>query len=756
MVFCLDFFATIGDMNLLTPIQDLNRVGKVLSGRLHLLGIETVQDLLYYFPFRYEDFSKTFIIDELQEGQQVTIKGTIETIASKRSPRKRMIITEAIVADESGRLRVTWFGQPFISKVLKAGDVVYLSGKITGNAFGLQMVGPSYEKSKETAHTPKDIFDTDETENVDALTSSPTTTHTARIVPIYPLTAGITEKQMRFLMAQIIPMAKEVPEWLPDQIQNAAQVISLGQALQHIHFPENFDHVKAAEKRLKFDEVFLLQLRAEMMRQEMKRSRAPQISFQEKLIKQFVGSLPFELTKDQKIAAWEILQDLEKTEPMNRLIEGDVGSGKTVVAAMCMYNAALCGFQSVILVPTEVLAFQHFESLQKIFEKFDVKIGILTRSRAETNVLHDLKNIETSSKTKNKKVSFAEQKRNVLQKMKSGEVQIMVGTHALLSDDVTFQKLGLVVVDEQHRFGVEQRKQIREKSGNKKLTPHFLSMTATPIPRTFALTLYGDLDLSIIKTKPAGRKPIMTRVVEPHNRQKAYEFIEKQVKEGRQVFVICPLIEQKEETEEEKTKNKKPEAFASPTDEKKSVMEEYEKLSKVVFPHLKVAFLHGKMKSQEKDLVMSAFARGETDILVSTSVVEVGVNIPNATVMMIEGAERFGLAQLHQFRGRVGRSDHQSYCFLFTDSFSDAVAERLKFFEETLDGFALAEYDLQTRGPGEVYGKTQSGLMSMRLATMHDTDIIRMARDVARDIDFAAFPVLRQKVEAWEKHIHLE
>ncbi len=717
-------------MNLSTPISELNRVGKVLGTRLKYLGIETAEDLLFYFPFRYEDYSKAEVIDELQDGEQVTIHGKIEHIASKRSPRKRKIITEAIVADASGKLRIVWFGQPYIAKVLKTGDSVYLSGKVTRDAFGLHMTGPAYEKEKT------------ETVSQEGLS----TMHTARIVPIYPLTAGITEKQIRFLMAQILPAAKEVPDWLPEEMIHQAKMMSLSDALQSIHFPENWEQVKQAEKRLKFDEIFLLQLRAEMIRQEIKRVKAPEITFQEDLIKQFVQSLPFELTKDQKIAAWEILQDLQKTQPMNRLVEGDVGSGKTVVAAMAMYNAILCGYQSVIMAPTEVLAFQHFDTLTKVFAPFDVKIGILTRSRATATVADA------------KKESFSEQKKQLLEKIHTGEIQIMIGTHALLSENVEFNKLGLVVVDEQHRFGVEQRRMIRDKSGLKKVTPHFLSMTATPIPRTFALTLYGDLDLSIIKTKPMGRKPIVTRLVEPHNRQKAYDFIRKQVQDGRQVFVICPLIEQNLNGENEvgSAKKKQNVLIGSPITEMKSVMEEYEKLSKVIFPDLRVNFLHGKLKSKEKEEVMQAFAAGQTDILVSTSVVEVGVNIPNATVMMIEGAERFGLAQLHQFRGRVGRSDHQSYCFLFTDSISESVSERLKFFEQTLDGFVLAEYDLQTRGPGEVYGKTQSGLMSMRLATMQDTDIIKQARDFARDIDFKQYPQLKEKVKQWEKSVHLE
>jgi ATP-dependent DNA helicase RecG len=386
------------------------------------------------------------------------------------------------------------------------------------------------------------------------------------------------------------------------------------------------------------------------------------------------------------------------------------------------------------MAPTEILASQHYETLQKIFENYDVKIALLSRTQFQV--------LNYAFTTKAKK----SQKEEVIEKIKDGTVQIIIGTHALLSENVKFKKLGLVVVDEQHRFGVEQRKTIRDKSGQKNITPHFLSMTATPIPRSFALTLYGDLDLSIIKTKPSGRKPILTRLVEPKNRQKAYDFIRAQVAQGRQVFVICPLI----------TESTKDEKQIESLDEKKTVLKEYEKLSQEIFPKLRVDFLHGKLKGNEKDEKMKKFAAGETDILVSTSVVEVGVNIPNASVMMIEDAELFGLAQLHQFRGRVGRSIHQSYCFLLTDSSSQSAMDRLRFFEKTLDGFELSEYDLQTRGPGEVYGTSQSGMMNLRLASLQDSDIIRLARDLARGIDFKNYPTLKEKLRDWEKKVHLE
>ncbi len=698
-----------------TPISKLHRVGKALETRLKILGIETLQDLLFYYPFRYEDYSQVVPIADLQEGTNVTVKAKIEHIATKRSPRKHMLLTEAVVYDDSGRMHVVWFNQSFIGKVLKAGEMIYLSGVVKHDMLGVTMQSPSYEKV---------------TEN---------TAHTARIVPIYSVTNGITQKQMRFLLTQVLPMAKEIQDWIPSDILEKAQIEPLNHSLQSIHFPNSTEDLKKAEQRLKFDELFVLQLRSEMIRQQLKVFKAPKLVFQDASIKEFVQSLPFELTKDQKVAAWEILQDLERAEPMNRLLEGDVGSGKTVVAAMAMYNAILNGYQAVIMAPTEILASQHYETLQKIFEKYDVKIGVLTRSQFHVSP-------PQADPSSGGKKSKSGQKQEVIEKIKDGTVQIVVGTHALLVEDVKFKKLGFVVVDEQHRFGVDQRKTIRDKSGQKNTTPHFLSMTATPIPRSFALTLYGDLDLSIIKTKPTGRKPITTRYVEPKNRQKAYEFIRSQIKQGRQAFVICPLITESLNDEKETIS----------LDEKKTVMHEYEKLSKDIFSDLRVGFIHGKLKPTEKQNTMNDFAAGTIDILVSTSVVEVGVNIPNASVMMIEDAEKFGLAQLHQFRGRVGRSTYQSYCFLLSDTSSQTAGDRLKFFEKTLDGFELSEFDLQTRGPGEVYGTSQSGMMNLRLASLKDIDIIHTARGLARGLNFDAYPTLKEKVKEWERKVHLE
>jgi len=689
-------------MKLDHPITRLDRVGKVLARRLGYLGIETVEDALMYFPFRYEDFREVGQIAKLEGGITTTLKVHIELISNRRSPRSRRMITEAVVTDGSDQLRVVWFGQPYIAKTLKVGDEVYLSGKIKDDRFGMQMVSPSYERVKTEA------------------------THTARIVPMYHLTAGLTQKQVRYVIKQAVDGLDEmkVEDWLPEDIIQKTKLCDIQTALRQIHFPENNTELKIAESRLKFDEIFVMQLRAEMILQSIKTAKAHKVSFKQEEIKKFVEALPFELTKDQKVAAWEIFQDIEETSPMNRLLEGDVGSGKTVVAAMSMYAVTLNNMQSAMMAPTEILARQHFESLKGLYAD-TIRVGILTRSECETY------NVELTEKTKKGR------KEELIALVKEGKIDILVGTHAILTDKLAFKTLALVIVDEQHRFGVDQRKKIKQQSASSK-TPHFLSMTATPIPRSFALTLYGDLDISIIKQMPAGRKTIKTRLIQPHGRKAAYDFIRDEIKRGRQAFVICPLIEDTKDSD------------------KKSVLEEYKKLSEDVFPDLNVSYLHGKLKPKDKDATMNGFADGEIDILVSTSVVEVGVNIPNASVMMIEGSERFGLAQLHQFRGRVGRSSHQSYCLLFTDSDGMGVNDRLEYFQNTADGFALAEYDLQLRGPGAVYGTAQSGMQQFRLATMKDVDIIKLARDTARNIDFKLYPNLKKKVADWEGSVHLE
>ncbi len=700
-------------MDLNSKVSQLNRVGKTVEKQLNKLGIKTVRDLLLYYPFRYEDYSNVVKIADLEVGKQVTIQAEITKLSSRYNPRTRRVIIEAQVVDDSGVCDLIWFGQKFITKILKVGDLVNFSGKVSLNKKGIGLVSPSYEKIR----------------------SGVETAHTARIVPIYPLTYGISQKQIRFLVSQVMSEAENIKDWLPETIVGKADVVGLSEAIEKVHFPEDENGIEIARRRLKFDELFVLQLRSEMIRQSLKRQKSPKIKFNKEVVKNFLNKLSFTLTDAQKIATWEILQDMEKAEPMNRLLQGDVGAGKTVIAAICANSAIQDGFQVIIMAPTEVLAVQHFNSFVKLFNEGKNNVCLYTRSKAQ---IHNDNNIGHLSTLKKKKAYIS-------QKIKKGELKIAIGTHALLSENVVFKDLGLVVVDEQQRFGVEQRKSIRDKSGDIKTMPHFLSMTATPIPRSLALTLYGDLDVSVIKGLPPGRKKIITKLVHKSDRNKAYDFVRSHVKQGRQAFVICPLVELTEDN-----------ILKLDQLDKKNVLDEYKKLSEKVFPDLNIEYMYGKMKPVEKTEIMEKMNKGEVDILVSTSVVEVGVDIPNATVMIIEDAERFGLAQLHQFRGRVGRSTHQSYCFLFTDNYSEKSQSRLKFFEKNNDGFKLAEYDLANRGPGEVYGTAQSGIMSLKFASTKDVGLIKTARQLASGIDFTKFPSLKERVKEWERGVHLE
>ncbi len=711
-------------MTLDTPLSELGRLGKIASVRLNRLRLKTAGDLLYYFPFRYDDFSQSVSIKSLIENASVTIKARVELIANRRSFKSRKIITEALVSDDTGSLRLVWFNQPFLTKMLHPGETVFLSGVVKTDMLGAELINPTFEKESAGVHY-----------------------NTGRLVPIYSVTEHLSQKQIRALVQEVLPLANEVPDWLPEKIIEENDLVPLSSALLGIHFPDSKDHLKAATDRLKFDELFFVQLMAEQSRRRRQDEHAPMLSFHETEVKEFVSRLPFTLTKTQKIAAWEILQDIAKPQPMNRLLSGDVGSGKTVVAALAMFNSGLNGFQSALMAPTEILATQHYHSLGKLLGNKAV-VALLTGSQSM------LLNSQPSTR------SNSVLKKEVLRNLKEGKINIVVGTHALLSKGVDFKNLGLVIVDEQHRFGVRQRQEIQEKGHN----VHFLSMTATPIPRSLALMMYGDLDVSVINELPPGRKKIITRLAEPLHRAKAYAFIAEQIKKGRQAFVVCPVIESKEHLtiNNEQSETAEPalgiKYQVSSINDKKSVLAEYEKLSKKIFPEFRVGYLHGKMKAPEKDAVMTNFAAGKIDILVSTSVVEVGVNIPNASVMMIEGAEKFGLAQLHQFRGRVGRSEHQSYCILFTDSDSAKVQERLKYFEAHSDGFALAEKDLSLRGPGQVYGTEQSGMQNFRLATLVDRDLIKKARSAAREIapEIKKYPLLYKRIGEMKRGVHLE
>ncbi len=702
-------------MNLATSVSELNGVGKKTAANLARMGIVTVRDLLYYPPLRYEDYRSLKSISDVQVGETVTVRVKVALIANKRSFRRRLTVTEALVEDESGSMRVVWFNQPFLIKNLTVGDEVFLSGKITSDLLGKQMASPLYERvGKEGSNV------------------------TSHLVPVYSLSAGITQKQLRYLVGRALPLTTELSDWLPEDLRQAVEVVPLPVALRDIHVPKDDVAQSQAVRRYKFEELFPLQLKAELNRQRLSEVVAPILHFRETEIKNFVVRLPFTLTKAQKIAAWEILQDTGRTVPMNRLLSGDVGSGKTVVAAMNTLNTALNGYQTVVLVPTEILAEQHFVSFKKLLASEQISVALFTRTQRmlwQNGVVTVLS------------------KKQMVTALSGGEITVVIGTHAVISEAVEFKKLGLVIVDEQHRFGVAQRQTLKKRGEG----VHFLSMTATPIPRSLALTFYGDLDLSTIDELPPGRKKVLTRLVTAAEREKAYQFIRTQVKAGRQVFVVCPLIgEGVEENEEQPLAPWNQPVTAA--EEKKSVLQEYQKLTKDIFPDLRVGYVHGKMVALEKEKAMTDFREQKLDILVATSVVEVGVDIPNATVMMIEGADRFGLAQLHQFRGRVGRSVHQSYCFLFTNSPSTKVKERLEFFETHGSGFALAEKDLEWRGPGEVYGTLQSGDMQFRLATLMDTKIIQQARELARVVAprLQDFPTIKKMISRRDEEIHWE
>lgn len=697
----------ISMVNLDTDILQINRIGAATAKRLKLLGIAKARDLLFYFPFHYDDFRRIAAIDELSAGQTANIVGRIELIQNKRSSRRRMNITETLVSDDTGSVKVIWFNQPFIVKTLGAGDMVSLAGKVEEDFSGPVFMSPTYEKITKGGAI-----------------------HTQGLVPNYHLTASITQKQLRFLIKSVIHLVEELDDWLPLRIKNELKLLSLAEAVKKIHFPANEEDVKEAKKRLGFEELFLIQLQSQLIKNDLKASRAEAVLFKEEETKKFVDSLPFRLTDAQRKATWEILKDMEKEAPMSRLLEGDVGSGKTVVAAIAIFNAALNKKQSVLMTPTEILARQHFNSLCKLFAGLGISVELYTRS-------FKLNNQEAGSKK-----SKVGKNKTQASKSKLLASNIVIGTHSLIQEDVKLKDLALVIIDEQHRFGVEQRKTLIDKGGIG-LVPHLLSMTATPIPRSLALAIYGDLDLSIINEMPKDRKKIITRVVPEESREKAYEFIRAAIKSGRQVFVICPLIDLSDKL-----------GF-------KSVKEEFARLDKDIFPDLKIGLLHGRLKSAEKEKVMEEFLENKIKILVSTSVVEVGVDVPNASVMMVEGADRFGLAQLHQFRGRVGRSVFQSYCFLFTDSNAPQTLERLKALVRYDSGFDLAKIDLRFRGPGEVYGTLQKGFPELKMASLFDYELMKTAKEQAekileQDKDLSSYPALKEKIGEWERQAHLE
>jgi len=691
-------------MNLNNPISVLPTVGKTTISRFKKLGINTINDLLFHFPHRYEDYSKITKISDLRTNEIVHVIGTVALIQSKKSPRRKMAITEALIYDDSGEIRITWFNQAFITRTIKTGDQISLTGKIDNDYIGLIMKSPNYEKVNSN-------------QNI----------HTNGIVPIYSSSAGLTQKQIRFLVNESIKLADKVPEFLPKNLTEELKLIPIYKAIKKIHFPKNSRDLTEAKKRLAFEELLYLQLQVQYIQKINSEKKSPQIKFYEKETKDFVDSLPFKLTNSQKISSWEIIKDIKKNTPAFRLLEGDVGSGKTIVAAITMMNVAEDKRQSVLMAPTEILAWQHYKSFKEIFgyKENPLEIALLTGSQQILN---------SSEKISKKKLQ---------EKIKEGSVDIIIGTHALFSKNVKYKNLSLIVVDEQHRFGVEQRKKLIDKSGLKNKIPHFLSMTATPIPRSLALAIYGQLLISRLKEKPKGRKIIKTYSIDSKRRNETYRFIREKIRNKEQVFVICPLVDISEKTEV------------------KSVEEEYKKIKNIIFPEFKTAKVHGQMKSKEKEQIMKDFRDKKYDILVATAVVEVGVDIPGATTMIIEGADRFGLAQLHQFRGRIGRSDKQSYCFLFSDSNNPRTKERLSYLNKYSDGFSLAKIDLKFRGPGEVYGTLQKGFPELKVASLFDYKLMNLAKEWANrlleeDPELKKLVNIKEKLVDLESKIHLE
>lgn len=673
-----------------TPVTSLKMVGPTYALRLKKMGIETVEDLLYHIPFRYEDFSIISKINLLQTGERVTVVGTIVSIGNVYTKQGKKI-QKAKIADETGEIEVVWYNQPFLVNLLRPETRITVAGEVSWFGHNLVFESPDYEIIKQATGNRQQV-----TKLI----------HTGRLVPIYPETAGVSSKWLRTRIDSILhKFSPQIAEFLPASTLHYFKLIKEQEAIYRIHFPQNMQQAEAGRRRLAFDELLILQLAAKTRRQEWQKETVChkfQISIYRKQIQEFISKLPFELTAAQKKAVGQILTDLSSDRPMNRLLEGDVGSGKTVVATIAMYVTYLNGYQSTFMAPTEILASQHFETTSKFLHPYGVKIALLTGGSKE----------------------------------ESNNFDIFVGTHALLQKKVIFPKLALVVIDEQQRFGVEQRAILREKGRN----PHVLTMTATPIPRSIALTIYGDLDLSILEEMPKGRIPIKTWVVPLEKREAAYNWIRKQIKttpSKQQTFIICPLIEESETLTTVK-----------------AAKIEYQYLKKEIFPDLSLELLHGRLKSKEKEKIMKNYKNGLIDILVATPVVEVGIDIPTATIMMIEAAERFGLAQLHQLRGRVGRGDQQSYCLLFTESNNPQVVSRLKLLETTFNGPKLAELDLKLRGAGEIFGTRQHGQMSLKIADISDLSLIEETKKAAGFLTsfsptLSSFPLLQDRLQKY-------
>lgn len=670
--------AGIGAPGLNGPVSAVRGISAALAGKLSKLGVLTIRDFLHLFPHRHLDYSHLKTVSQLAEGHEETVIANIWE--ARRISIKGRPSTEAVLGDSTGNVRAVWFNNPYLAKQLVPGREIVLSGRV--RYFGGR---PVFESPDWEFYEPGEGF-----------------THTGRLVPVYPLTRGLFQRQLRKLAKSIVEAyTPEVAEFIPESIIRRYNMLPAGEALKQAHFPDDLTLKDRARFRLAFNELFLLQLGVLQKKKSWQVNRTRPIPTDNTILKVFLGRLPFELTGAQKRVMKEIFQDMALNIPMSRLLQGEVGSGKTIVALAALINAVAAGRQGAFMAPTEILAQQHFKAVASllggVFEPIESGEFTASFKLAGGQVL------QVCLLTSDIRMSA---KKNIKSSIMAGTTRIIVGTHAIIQDEVNFADLALAVIDEQHRFGVVQRQTLREKGDN----PHILVMTATPIPRTLALTLYGDLDLSVIDELPPGRQIIKTRWLRSAERYKAYNFIRRQTGEGRQVFIICPLVEESDSLQA------------------RAATVEFEHLSAEVFPDLQLGLLHGRMKAGEKEAVMRRFYQGTLDILVATPVVEVGIDVPNATVILIESANRFGLSQLHQFRGRVGRGEHQSYCILIAETSSEAGAERLKAIEELQDGFKLAEKDLELRGPGEFFGTRQSGLPDLKMAKISDTALLETAR----------------------------
>ena len=748
-------------MNLSTSLDQIKGVGPKTAAQLRQAGLQTVGDILTFLPMRHEDFTQVAPIAELKPGK-ATIRARCEKI-STRPVRRGLRLTTAVLADDSGKLNAVWFNQPYRAQQLGGSDEwFYFSGVFEYNYGRYQLTNPSAEAAKQLP------------------------VQADRLLPVYHAVRGLKTTVVRKVIEQLRPLMSVLPETLPPSVVQSEHLVSRAAAISAMHFPRSDAEVRQARERLAFEELFELVLASQLNKIDNQKLAGFAIPFEQSVVQDFVQNLPFALTNAQRRAAWDILQDFERAAPMNRLLQGDVGSGKTVVAGLAARQAASAGYQTAFMAPTEILARQHAETLSQLLVPFGVSVGLLiggAKGKART-ILYE--------------------------QIASGAVDVVVGTHALIQDKVKFHRLGFVVIDEQHRFGVEQRQKLLGKVGDAKSSkgdnacsesviinnttgddtgssspclarepraarlvsrdeaaviitdsepipspvistesvaadsepisspastpfmPHLLAMTATPIPRSLALTVYGELDVSILNERPRGRKEIITKIVSPPSRASAYAAIDEQLAAGRQAYVICSLI-----------------ADSSASD-RKSVEAEYKRLKNSIFGHRRIAQLHGKMSAAEKDRIMQDFKDKKYDILVSTTVVEVGVDVPNATIMMIEDADNFGLSQLHQLRGRVGRGDHQSYCYLMLGT-NNKPSQRLREIEKSNDGFHLAEVDMQLRGPGEIYGRMQHGALNLQIATLADTQLIARAQKAAKRFIASGeplenYPLLAEKV----------